>query len=130
MTGSPDAAVRVFTVWEPILASDFAPPLSSVLRRIPDLRTRQYWDPGHVVSAQMKRDARPPQPAQDCCERSGHLWDLAAVYPPGATWTDRMPAATIFNGPVIDLTESLTTALAPETSGRPRSGSPTDGRPR
>jgi hypothetical protein len=113
LNNKPDAAVRVFTAWEPIRFSDLAPPLSSVLQRISDRRARHYWDPGHVLSAQMKKDARPPQPAPDCCESSGHLWDLAAVYPAGATWTDRMPAATIFNGPVIDIAESLGAALAP-----------------
>jgi hypothetical protein len=114
LTSRPGAAVRVFVVWEPILFTDLAPPLSAALHRIPDLRARQFWDPGHVLSTQMKKDARPPQPAQDCCERSGHLWDLAAVYPSGTTWTDRMPPATIFNGPVADLTEELTTALSPK----------------
>jgi hypothetical protein len=108
-----DAAVRVFAVWVPIRVTDIAPPLSRVLGRIPDKRARQFWDPGHVLSAQMKKDARPPQPAQDCCEQSGHLWDLAAVYPAGATWTDRMPPATIFNGPVVDLSEALAAALVP-----------------
>ena len=115
MASRPEAGVRVFAIWEPILATDLAPPLSSVLRRIPDVRTRQFWDPGHVLSAQMKKDARPPQPAPDCCERSGHLWDLGAVYPAGATWTDRMPPATVFTGPVVDLTEPLTAALTPGT---------------
>jgi hypothetical protein len=113
LNAKPDAAVRVFTVWEPIRFSDVAPPISSVLQRLSDLRARQYWDAGHVLSAQMKKDARPPQPAPDCCESSGHLWDLAAVYSAGATWTDRMPAATIFNGPVIDIADSLEAALAP-----------------
>jgi hypothetical protein len=112
LNSKPDAAVRVFAVWVPIRLTDLAPPLSSVLQRIPDLRARQFWDPGHVLSVQMKKDARPPQPAPDCCESSGHLWDLAAVYPAGATWTDRMPPATIFNGPVIDISESLGAALA------------------
>lgn len=119
LTSRPDAAVRVFVVWEPILITDLAPPLSTVLQRIPDLRARQFWDPGHVLSAQMKKDARPPQPVQDCCERSGHLWDLAAVYPPGATWSDGMPPATIFNGPVVDLTDPLTTALSPTKPSKP-----------
>lgn len=111
MASRPDAGVRLFVVWEPILATDLAPPLSWVLRRIPDVRTRQFWDPNHVLSDRMKKDARPPQPAPDCCERSGHLWDLAAVYPAGATWTDRIPLATVFTGPVVDLTEPLTAAL-------------------
>jgi hypothetical protein len=111
--------VRVFAVWEPILVTDLAPPLSSVLDRVPDLRARQFWDPGHVLSAQMKKDARPPQPVQDCCEKSGHLWDLVAVYPAGATWTDRMPPATIFNGPVVDLAESITAVLSPPEPFKP-----------
>lgn len=111
MASRPEAGVRVFAIWQPILATDLAPPLSSVLGRISDVRTRQFWDPDHVLSRQMKKDARPPQPVPDCCERSGHLWDLAAVYPAGATWTDRMPTATVFTGPVADLTEPRTAAL-------------------
>jgi hypothetical protein len=111
LTSRQGAAVRVFAIWEPIFFSDVAPPISSVLHRLSDSRVRQFWDRKHVLSAQMMKDARPPQPVQDCCERSGHLWDLAAVYPAGATWTDRLPPATIFNGPVVDLADSLTAAL-------------------
>jgi hypothetical protein len=66
----------------------------------------------------MKNDARAPQPVQDCCERSGILWDLAAVYLPGATWSDRIPAATVFNGPVVDVISEIESALlsVPRTS--------------
>jgi hypothetical protein len=107
------AAVRVMVVWEPILITDIAPPISAVLRRLSDRRARQFWDPDHLLSAQMQKDARPPQPVQECCDRHGHLWDLAAVYPAGATWTERLPTATVFNGPVVDIMDSLTAALAP-----------------
>jgi hypothetical protein len=103
--------VRVFTVWEPILLTDVAPPLSAVLRRMPDPRVHQFWDPRHAVSDQMMKDARAPQPQQDCCDRRGYLWDLAAVYPPGAMWTDRMPTATVFNGTVMDIADQLAAAL-------------------
>lgn len=48
--------------------------------------------------------------------RSGILWDLAALYPPGSTWTDRMPSATMFNGPVVDVIGSIVSALANPTS--------------
>jgi len=37
---------------------------------------------------------------------------MAAVYPSGATWTDRLPVATIFNGPVVDVIDTLTAALS------------------
>jgi hypothetical protein len=107
----PDAPVRVFIVWEPILPTDFGTPITSVLGRAPDRRVRQYWDPDRVLAKQMAADARPPQPEQECCVRSGVLWDLAAVYPKGALWEARMPAATVFNGPVVHLTEAIEAAL-------------------
>ena len=72
----------------------------------------------------MKKDARAPQPEQDCCIRSGILWDLAAVYPPGSIWSERMPAATVFNGPVVDVTEAIEDAVAPGRE-QPRTDSTT-----
>ena len=60
----------------------------------------------------MKNDARAPQPEQDCCVRSDILWDLAAVYPPGSIWSERMPTATVFNGPVVDVTVAIEGAIA------------------
>ena len=105
-----------------MLPTDWAAPASSVLRRLSDGRVHQYWDPHHLLAAQMKKDAREPQPVQDCCIRSGILWDLAAVYPPGAIWSDRMPAATVFNGPVVDVTDAINDSIAPDQA-RPRTGS-------
>jgi hypothetical protein len=116
--------VRVFAVWQPMLPTDWEAPASSALRRLSDGRVQQYWDPNHLLAAQMKRDARAPQPEQDCCLRSGILWDLAAVYPPGSIWSERMPAATVFNGPVVDVTEAIEDAVAPG-SARPRTDSTT-----
>jgi hypothetical protein len=85
---------------------------------------QQYWDPNHLLATQMKKDARAPQPEQDCCIRSGILWDLAAVYRPGTIWSDRMPAATVFNGPVVDVTDAIEDAIAPGHR-RPRADSTT-----
>jgi hypothetical protein len=82
------------------------------MNRIPDRRAQQYWDPDHVVAKRLAADRREPQPAEDCCERSGVLWDLVAVYPKGAVWEDRMPAATVFNGPVVDVSPAVESALA------------------
>jgi len=98
-------------VWQPILPTDWAAPASSVLKRLSDRRVQQYWDPNHVLATRMKNDARAPQPVQDCCVRSGILWDLAAVYLPGATWSDRIPAAVVFNGPVVDVISEIESAL-------------------
>ncbi len=105
-----------------MLPTDWAAPASSALRRLFDRRVQQYWDPNHLLATQMKKDARAPQPEQDCCIRSGILWDLAAVYPPGSIWSDRMPAATVFNGPVVDVTDAIEDAIAPGQR-RPRADS-------
>ena len=115
----------MFAVWQLMLPTDWAAPASSALRRLSDRRVAQYWDPNHLLATQMKKDARAPQPEQDCCTRSGILWDLAAVYPPGSIWSsDRMPAATVFNGPVVDVTGAIEDAIAPGQR-RPRADSTT-----
>jgi hypothetical protein len=95
-----------------MLPTDWAAPTSSALGRLSDARVQQYWDPNHLLATEMKNDARAPQPEQDCCVRSGILWDLAAVYAPGSTWSERMPTATVFNGPVVDVTEAIEGALS------------------
>jgi hypothetical protein len=99
-----------------MLATDWWSPSGRVLERLADRRVRQYWDPDHVIARRMKDDARAPQPEPECCVRSGILWDLAAVYPPGAIWSDRMPPAAVFGGPVVDIAPAVAAALsAPQT---------------
>lgn len=100
-----------------MLPTDWAAPASSVLGRLSDRRVQQYWDPDHVLATQMKTDARAPQPVQECCVRSGILWDLAAVYPAGETWSDKLPPAVVFDGPVVDVAAAIESALAPERTG-------------
>jgi hypothetical protein len=94
-----------------MLPTDWSPPSSAVLRRLSDRRVRQYWDPNHVLAKQMKKDARPPQAEQDCCVQSGILWDLAAVYKPLDVWSEQMPTAILFNGPVVDVLDASERAL-------------------
>ena len=103
--------MTVFTVWEPVLFTDWRKPGARVLSRITDTRVRQIWDPEHLIAKQLAKDARAPQPEAECCAREGILWDLAAVYPPEVKWTDTMPPATLFNGPVIETEADLEAAL-------------------
>jgi hypothetical protein len=42
--------VRVFVIWEPVLATDFTAPSTAALARIPDLRAAQYWDRNRALS--------------------------------------------------------------------------------
>ena len=95
-----------------MVPTDWGAPTTAVLARLSDARVRQYWDPNHVLAKRMEADAREPQPVQECCVRSGILWDLAAVYPAGAVWSDRMPAAALFNGPVVDVIDDMKAAIA------------------
>jgi hypothetical protein len=106
----------VYAVWQPMLPTDWGAPTTAILARLSDARVRQYWDPNHTLARRIQADSRHPQPVQECCVRSGILWDLAAVYPPGSTWTDRMPSATMFNGPVVDVIGNIVSALVNPTS--------------
>ena len=95
-----------------MLATDLGAPTPLVLQRLKDTRARQFWDPGHTLAMQLAADAQAPQPKQHCCDQKGVLWDLAAVYPPGEVWSDHIPAATFFDGPVVKVQPSLESALA------------------
>lgn len=94
-----------------MLATDVSAPATRTLARLSDPRVRQYYDPDHLFAKRMGADARPPQPVPDCCTRKGILWDLMAIYPVRAMWTDKMPTAAIFNGTVVDVVDGLDHAL-------------------
>jgi hypothetical protein len=84
--------VRVFVVWEPVLATDFAAPSTAALARISDVRASQYWDRKRVLSHLLgERD------------RSTVVWDSIAVYAPGTLWQDAPPKPVYSNGPVRDV---------------------------
>ena len=108
----------MFAVWEPILASDFGRPTTPVLGRLDDGRVSQFWDEQHVLASRMARDASSPQPRERCCTKNGHLWDLVAVYPPGAIWSEKLPPAILFDGPVAyweaEMGDALTGKLQPK----------------
>jgi hypothetical protein len=72
-------------VWEPIRPTDWSPPSTFALNRVTDSRARQYGDPDHLIAKKLAADRRAPQPEEECCVRSGILWDLVAVHPKGAT---------------------------------------------
>lgn len=94
-----------------MLLTDRSAPTSGTLSRLSDRRVRQFYDPDHLMAKRLKADARPPQPEPDCCTQKGILWDLMAVYAPGAGWADKVPVAIVFNGPVVDVIDSLAQAL-------------------
>ena len=102
----------VFAVWEPILPTDWSAPGTGVLDRLNDRRVRQFWDPGHVLAAAIKKAETSGQLHPDCCERKGFLWDLTAAYAPGARWGDTLPEPVLLNGPVVQAAPDLESILA------------------
>lgn len=92
---------------------DWRPPSGSALARIGDLRVRQFWDPKHMVAAELNRAAKskPPQPEPDCCMEKGYYWDEAILYAPREQWKDA-PASAFWNGPVAQIIPGLEKALA------------------
>ncbi|MBI2686638.1 MAG: hypothetical protein HYX27_10005 [Acidobacteria bacterium] len=102
----------MFAVWEPILPTDWSAPGTSALHRLNDRRVRQFWDPGHLVAAAIKKAEASGQLHPECCEREGFLWDLSAAYAPGARWNDRLPEPVLLSGPVVEVAAALESVVA------------------
>ncbi|OLD66295.1 MAG: hypothetical protein AUI52_04755 [Acidobacteria bacterium 13_1_40CM_2_68_10] len=100
---SPDASLRVFVVWEPVIWSDLAPPLTTVLRRVSDHRAAQLWDRGRLVSADLLRAIRAQTGEADSPGRDDDtiVWDCVAIYPPGARWDTSLPPPAFIDCPVV-----------------------------
>lgn len=96
-----DSRLRVFVIWEPVLATDLAAPSTITLRRVHDPRVKQYWDRNRVLSHLMgERDGR------------GIVWDYIAVYPPGQIWGDAPPQPEFKGRPVVRFIEGTRKTLA------------------
>ncbi len=103
-----DRKVRVLVVWEPILITDWRPPGSAALGRIPDGRVRQFWDPKHLVAEELTRitNQQSPQLKPDCCMKKGFHWDEGVLYGLHSNWKDA-PTPVFWNGPVFRVVPAL-----------------------
>ena len=89
-----------------MLPTDWYRPTRPTLNRVIDSRAAQFWDKGHLIAAQMKQQLQQFHGKDpSCCEDGGHLWDMAAVYPPGVKWGESAPAFD--DGPVYRTTTTL-----------------------
>ncbi len=85
------------------------PPLQpSVVSPIP--RVTQYWDHDHVFAKQIASDASQGQP--NCCKAHNVLFDLISVYPVGAKWSNRLPPANVFDGPIFRIVPDIQPLLS------------------
>jgi hypothetical protein len=107
-----DQNLRVLVIWEPVLVTDWSPPSRSTLARISDRRARQFWDPKHLVSSDLIRNAKHSlgQPEPVCCFDHGIHWDEVILFAPHTEWKS-MPPAIFWNGPVARVIPGLEKAL-------------------
>jgi hypothetical protein len=106
--------IRVFVVWEPVLATDWRAPSTATLRRISDARARQYWDNSRQLSKAMGETGR-----------KSIVWDQVIVYGRGVIWSEAAPPQAVVRvGPVADIVdqfvEGLHQALASNAVGATR----------
>jgi hypothetical protein len=95
------ADVKAFVVWEPVLASDWAPPVAGALARIPDSRVAQFWDRRRALSGAIR--AAGDERVLGARRLQGDIvWDNVAVFPPGVPWDARYPVPEYAGAPVID----------------------------
>ena len=104
--------MRVFVVWEPVLATDLTAPSTASLARVSDLRATQYWDRKRDLSHLMGEQSR-----------ATVVWDYIAVYAPGALWQDAPPTPVYSAHPVREVISGARDAIQDLlTNGDKRSG--------
>jgi hypothetical protein len=84
--------IRVFTVWEPVLATDWSAPSTATLKRIADHRTIQFWDKGRLLSHAMGEH-----------DKKSIVWDQIIVYPRDTVWKQVPPEPLYRGGPVLNV---------------------------
>jgi hypothetical protein len=93
--------IRVFVVWEPVLASDWMAPSTATLKRVSDGRARQYWDKGRLLSKAMGETGK-----------KSIVWDRVIVYNRGVTWSEAAPPkSALAVGPVVDVVDEFVAGL-------------------
>ena len=81
--------------------------------RISDPRVVQFWDKDHLVAKELQKQL---SSSQICCQRSGIVWDVAALYPKGMQWEISTPV--FFGGAVLDVAGSVRQHLSSMSSSR------------
>jgi thiol-disulfide isomerase/thioredoxin len=104
----PNADLSVIAVWEPVLKTDIAAPLTRVLGLLGDRRVAQYWDPGRVVSEDLIRSSN-SDPARyglnEALPPGFVVWDAVLVFARSAHWDHNLPVPVYYGGP-FDLGDS------------------------
>ena len=110
-------------VWEPVLKSDVAAPLSGALGLIRDRRVEQYWDQDRVLSAEFVRSVNEEPSRFGLEERLPPdfiAWDLIAVFGASARWEEDVPVPLFYDGPVRTVIVEAKRAIAGALTAPPR----------
>jgi hypothetical protein len=113
----PDAPIRAVVVWEPVLATDVAPPFSSVLGLVRDRRVAQFWDSQRTLSRDIVRaiGTDPQRYGFDAALDEDYIvWDVVAVFGTDARWAEDLPVPAYYDGPVHAVGEALREAIGRE----------------
>jgi hypothetical protein len=97
----PDADLRVYVVWLPVLAQDSRFEVDDL---VVDARATHYWDNDQVVSDALSS-------AFD--SGGGVVWDVYFLFGPDATWNERPPKPLATGAPVVSEIAGLESALRP-----------------
>ena len=111
----PDARITVLVVWEPVIKTDVAAPLTRVLQLIPDRRVTQFWDPNRLVSADMVRSVNEAPGRYGIDEKLPPdfiVWDVIAIFPPTARWDGALPVPAYYGDPVVSSIDGARKAIA------------------
>ncbi len=106
----------MFVVWEPVIATDVAPPTTGTLKRIHDRRVVQFWDHDRVLSAHIVNSvlAAPDRYGmEDEVYPDSIVWDTVALFPPGVRWELDFPVPTYYGFPVVEAAAGLSDSLTP-----------------
>jgi hypothetical protein len=106
----PKKPLRIFVIWEPVIPTDFAPPSTAVLARIPDLRVAQYYDRSRLLSNLLVKKARETPgylPGEQGIEEGTILWDCVLVFPPGDRWEESPPRPDFAGATVVEKIDEI-----------------------
>lgn len=97
----PDADLRVYVVWLPVLPLDERFAVADVMV---DARASHFWDNDQLVSDDL---------AQAFGSEGQLVWDAFSAFGPDAVWEERPPAPLARGAPVVEEVGTLETALRP-----------------
>jgi hypothetical protein len=101
--------VRVFVIWEPVLATDWRRPGPAQTSFIRDIRATHFWDYNRRLSALYYRLSSLATTQNVGFSMKSVIWDAAFIYPPGVKWG---APATLMVAPVVRYRDELSRALS------------------